>query len=57
LFDPRKHAALQSLIENVAFVKAVNDAWGLVALITLAAFFPLPWTHRMPDSERGGLHQ
>jgi hypothetical protein len=40
LFDPRKHAALQSPIEKVAFVRAVNDAWGLVALITLAALFP-----------------
>jgi MFS transporter, DHA2 family, multidrug resistance protein len=42
LLDAEKQAALAPLVEKVAFVQAVNDAWALVALITLAALVVLP---------------
>ncbi len=40
--DAEKQAALAPLVEKVAFVQAVNDAWALVALITLVALVVLP---------------
>lgn len=57
LLDPDKQAALSPLVEKVAFVKAINDAWGLAALITLAAVLALPWAHRMSDAARGTLYE
>jgi DHA2 family multidrug resistance protein len=39
LSDPSTQAVLAPLVEKVAFVEAVNDAWALVALATCAALF------------------
>ena len=36
LADPKAQAMLAPLIDKVAFVEAINDAWALVALMTLA---------------------
>ena len=44
LYDPAKQAVLAPLINKVAFVEAVNDAWTLVALVTLAVLVVLPLT-------------
>jgi DHA2 family multidrug resistance protein len=52
LFDPDKRAEVASLVDKVAFVQAVNDAWGLLALIALASLLALPWAHVPPRVER-----
>ena len=49
LLDPEKQAVLASLVKKVAFVDAVNDAWALVALTTLAALVVVPWIRGAPD--------
>ena len=33
---------LAPLIDKVAFVEAINDAWALIALLTLAALAAVP---------------
>lgn len=43
LLDPEKQAMLAPLVDKVAFVEAINDAWTLVALATLAALVVVPW--------------
>ena len=47
LLDPEKQAMLAPLIQKVAFVDAVNDAWALVALTTLVALVVVPWARRV----------
>jgi hypothetical protein len=42
LADPRTQAMLAPLIDKVAFVEAINDAWALIALLTLAALAAVP---------------
>jgi DHA2 family multidrug resistance protein len=42
LADPKAHAALRPLIDKAAFVEAINDAWALVALLTLAVVLTVP---------------
>jgi hypothetical protein len=39
---------LASLVKKVAFVDAVNDAWALVAIVTLAALVVVPWVRGAP---------
>jgi len=46
LLDPQKQAALSSLIDKAAFVEAINDAWRLVAVITIAALVVMPFVRR-----------
>jgi DHA2 family multidrug resistance protein len=46
--DPEKQALLISLVEKVAFVDAINDAWALVAVLTFAALIFLPFARRVP---------
>jgi DHA2 family multidrug resistance protein len=46
--DPEKQALLTSLVDKVAFVDAINDAWALVAVMTFAALVFLPLARRMP---------
>jgi DHA2 family multidrug resistance protein len=53
LLDPEKQAMLASLIDKVAFVDAINDAWLLVAGATLAALVFLPWARGTPRPEPG----
>ena len=48
LLDPEKQAVLASLVKKVAFVDAVNDAWALVAIVTLAALVVVPWVRGAP---------
>ena len=40
---------LAPLIDKVAFVEAINDAWALVALLTLAVMVPC----RSPERRSG----
>jgi len=42
LADPRTQAMLRPLIDKMAFVEAINDAWALIALLTLAALAAVP---------------
>jgi DHA2 family multidrug resistance protein len=53
LLDPEKQAMLAPLIQKVAFVDAVNDAWALVALTTLAALVVVPWVRGAPKFGTG----
>jgi len=46
--DPEKQAILASLVDKVAFVDAVNEAWTLVALMALAALIVVPFAIRTP---------
>src|SRR5262245_13054261 len=46
--DPEKQALLASLVDRVAFVDAINDAWALVAVMTFVALFFLPLARRVP---------
>jgi DHA2 family multidrug resistance protein len=55
LLDTDKQAMLAPLVDKVAFVEAVNDAWALVALTTLAALVAIPWARGTPRPETGGL--
>jgi DHA2 family multidrug resistance protein len=46
LLDPEKQAMLVPLVNKIAFVEAINDAWTLVALATLAMIVVVPWARR-----------
>jgi DHA2 family multidrug resistance protein len=51
LLDPAAQAVLTPLIHKAAFVQAINDAWALVALMTLAVLIVVPFartTRRLP---------
>jgi DHA2 family multidrug resistance protein len=52
LFDSAKQAELASLVEKVAFVQAINDAWALVAWIALGSVLVLAWAKKAPRSGR-----
>ncbi len=54
LLDPEKQALLAPLVEKVAFVDAINDAWALVALATLAALIVVPWVRGVPKIGTSG---
>lgn len=53
LLDPEKQAMLAPLIEKTAFTDAINDAWRLIALTTLAVLVFVPWARRAPRTESG----
>ena len=55
LLDPDKQAALAPLIDRVAFVDAINEAWLLVALTTLAALVVVALAKRTSRSKAGAL--
>ncbi len=42
LLAPKTQAILATLIEKVAFVEAINDAWAVIALMTLTAMLAVP---------------
>ncbi|OYY07744.1 MAG: MFS transporter, partial [Rhizobiales bacterium 35-68-8] len=46
--DPGMAAMLKPTVEKLALVDAINDAWLLVALITVAALLLLPLVRRLP---------
>jgi MFS transporter, DHA2 family, multidrug resistance protein len=48
LLDPEKQAMVAGLIDKVAFVDAINDAWALIAWTTLAVFIVLPLARGTP---------
>ena len=50
--DPGAAALLEPMIRKLALVQAINDAWGLVAIVTLAALFSLPFVRssKVPGS-------
>ena len=45
---PGDPAVLAKLIEKAAFVEAINDAWAMVALVTLAALLCVPFARATP---------
>jgi DHA2 family multidrug resistance protein len=51
LVDPQTQAMVAPLVHKVALVEAINDAWALIALTTLAGlvFVPLARRTRKPD--------
>ena len=51
LLEPNKQAMLAPIIDKLAFVEAINDAWALVALTTLAALVVIPLVRATPRSE------
>jgi len=53
LLDPQKQAALSSLIDKAAFVEAINDAWRLVAVITITALVVMPFARRAEPISSG----
>ncbi len=53
LLDPEKQAMLATLVQKVAFVDAINDAWALVALATLAALVVVPLVKDAPKFGAG----
>ncbi|MGA9084535.1 MAG: MFS transporter, partial [Pseudolabrys sp.] len=57
LLDPEKQAMLAPLIEKVGFVDAINDAWTLVALTTIAALIVVPWAKGTPRPQTGSLNE
>ena len=42
LFDPEKQAIVSSIINKAAFVEAINDAWALIALVTIIGLLIMP---------------
>ena len=48
LLAPKTQAILAPLIEKVAFVEAINDAWAVMALVTLAVMMPWRTLARTP---------
>jgi DHA2 family multidrug resistance protein len=51
--DPDTQALVQPLIETAALAQAINDAWGLIAALTIAALLCLPFAKRSPQQEAG----
>lgn len=46
LVDPDKRAIVASLVQKSAFVRATNDAWAFVAMVTLVATVSVPLVRR-----------
>jgi DHA2 family multidrug resistance protein len=41
--DPMTTALLEPMVKNLALVEVINEAWALIAVLTLAALFSLPF--------------
>ncbi|MGB6938501.1 MAG: hypothetical protein WBE14_17815 [Xanthobacteraceae bacterium] len=54
LSDSATQAMVAPLVEKVAFVDAINDAWALVALITCAALLIVPLAKRPHPKRKNG---
>ena len=54
--DPDAAAFVLPLIEKAALVTAINDAWLLVSLLTLAGFLLVPLVRKVPAGEAPRLH-
>jgi DHA2 family multidrug resistance protein len=48
--DASESAALQPLLEKAALVQAINEAWAVIAILTVAALLCLPFAKRVPVS-------
>jgi MFS transporter, DHA2 family, multidrug resistance protein len=46
--DAATHAMLQPLVEKAALVQAINEAWAMVAMLTVAALLCVPFAKRSP---------
>jgi len=51
LLDQAKQAMIAPLIDKAAFVEAINDAWALVAVATVAVLVVVPFARRTLRSE------
>ena len=51
--DEQTRTALAGLVKKAALTQALNEAWGLLALITLAAIAALLFAKRRGSSTRG----
>lgn len=51
-------ATLQSMVERLALVEAINEAWAFAAILTIAALIILPFARiqSMPPAGRNPLH-
>jgi MFS transporter, DHA2 family, multidrug resistance protein len=56
LLDRDKQAILKALVDKASFVEAINEAWALVAVITLVALLVVPWARRASRREKVVLH-
>ncbi len=56
LLAPEMQAMLAPIIDKVAFVEVINEAWALVALTTLAALVVVPLARGTPRPEAVGLY-
>jgi MFS transporter, DHA2 family, multidrug resistance protein len=48
--DAATREMLRPLVEKAALVQAINEAWAIVALLTVAGLLCLPLARRMPNS-------
>jgi len=48
--DPVTQMILTPMVERAAYTQAVNDAWALVAVLTLAALLSVPFARRKKES-------
>ena len=47
-------AMLQPLIQDAALTQAINEAWAMIAILTVAAFICVPFAMRPPVPRTGG---
>jgi DHA2 family multidrug resistance protein len=57
LLDPQTQATVAPLVHKVALVDAINDAWAVIALTTLAALVVVPLARRTAKPEGAVLHE
>lgn len=50
--DAQAQALLQPLVEKAALVLSINEAWGLVAVLTIAALAFLPFARKAPIGDQ-----
>jgi DHA2 family multidrug resistance protein len=48
--DPMTQMILTPMVERAAYTQAVNDAWALVAVLTLAALLSVPFARRRKEA-------
>jgi len=48
--DPSQQAKLAPFIDKIAFVDAINDAWALVVVLTIATLVAVPLARRAPKT-------
>jgi len=52
--DPATTAALAPLVEKLALVQAINEAWAMIAILTLAAVCTVPFARTEPQTAAHG---